>query len=33
MALYGHRLLQMRQPEQASSSMLARTGSIITVPG
>ena len=32
MALYGHRLLQIRQPEHASSSIEATIGSIITLP-
>ena len=32
MALYGHMLLQIRQPEQASSLIAATTGSIITLP-
>src|SRR3990170_2803355 len=32
MALNGHRLLQMRQPEQRASSIEATIGSIITVP-
>src|SRR3990172_8419195 len=32
MALNGHRLLQMRQPEQRASSIEATIGSIITLP-